>query len=371
MNKPQMNTQEAYRELDLPLGATQDAVKSQYRRLAAQWHPDKNPSTEALARMVRINLAYEVLTGFFAKATDSATVHADAAPHGSKHAQRTAAGQRSGPYQGRPASGRAKQQEGSRPQPRRVRLTMFEAAFGAKKTLRGESEEPCDPCHGRGKLFNKGYQCTTCDGRGMTDSAVLGLKACNACGGAGNIFPTCTACNGTRTTGQMRKWVKVIDTPPGIRNRDTLITQTLSLEETHGHIGDLEIVFEVMAHDHFVMNENGELCVYLPISVWIFAAGGEVLVPLLDGARVVTVEPGRDEIVIERQGWPSRMAGGKRGDLRVHLMVQPAGDMTDEQRNFVRSMAALDNDSLVGEWGEAMKEWAHGTTETRFGKTRE
>lgn len=75
LNKPQMSHREAFRELELTEGLPLAEVKAQYRRLAKLWHPDKNKTPGASARMVRINLAYEVLCQFYSTPFTGHTTH--------------------------------------------------------------------------------------------------------------------------------------------------------------------------------------------------------------------------------------------------------------------------------------------------------
>ncbi len=132
----------AYAELGLAPGASAAQVKAAWRRLVAQWHPDRNPAPGALARMQRINTAYETIR-LGPDGTESPAPADDAEP-------------------------------AARPLRRRVRLSLEEAAAGCLKPLRGQRSESCAACDGQGELRRPAWYgwlsstapCSACAGRG-------------------------------------------------------------------------------------------------------------------------------------------------------------------------------------------------------------
>lgn len=137
-----MVIEHAYAELGLAPGASEAQVKAAWRRLVAQWHPDRNAAPGALARMQRINTAYETIR----LGPDDAAAPAQAPD---------------------PAAA-------VRPLRRRVRLSLEEAATGCVKPVRGQRSEVCTSCDGAGELRRPGWYgwmastapCSACAGRG-------------------------------------------------------------------------------------------------------------------------------------------------------------------------------------------------------------
>lgn len=136
----------AYAELGLVPGASAAQVKEAWRRLVAQWHPDRNPAPGALSRMQRINTAYEAI-----RLGPAEPAEADEAA---------------------PPPGRALR--------RRVRLSLEEAAAGCVRQLRSRRSEACTSCAGRGELRRPAWYgwlsstapCSACAGRGRHQRTV-------------------------------------------------------------------------------------------------------------------------------------------------------------------------------------------------------
>lgn len=163
-----MGTADAYAELGLAPGASPDEVKAAWRRLVKQWHPDRNDAPDALARMQRINTAYEAIC---------------VGPAGTPETPRP-----------EPAAGTG------RPLRRRVRLSLEEAAAGCIKALRGQRSEPCAACEGEGTVKRPSWY-------GWMSSST----ACSACAGRGKLA---------------RGYRHTVRIPPGARAGDRLQAHT-------------------------------------------------------------------------------------------------------------------------------------------------
>lgn len=369
LNKPQMSHREAYRELDLMEGLPLTEVKAQYRRLAKLWHPDKNNSAEATARMVRINLAYEVLDKFFTTPFSGYTSHSsdpqpDATPHDWWESDTW--------ENPEPEARNARNAKRGRNVTRKVKITLFEAAFGCKKMVEGEVSDHCSSCGGSGSSGDYPTGCTACSGRGFTLRTGATFRNgyettnCQACSGTGSIVRKCGTCGGAGQ-GATREWAYEVTIKPGAQTGDVFRFQGKGGRSTHSFLhGDLVVTVEVMAHPLFVQQE-GELVVVVPVSFLTWMLGGELVVPLLDGSRLVRFAPGQTEIELYGQGMPYRGLQGERGSLVVELnpIVDPR--MTPAQRIVLEHLAKEMSPAAVQGWDNAMREWTHGSTESRFG----
>ena len=396
VNKPQMSIREALTALELTEEATLGDVRHQYRRLAMVWHPDKNASTSAATRMVRINLAWECVLKLFQDCVGSAdrefddikvvaafaTVHlnsvgASSNPFdfsGSSSPWRSAHQERQDPFwQGQQFYGGTVPGKRGRNIKRKLKLTLFEAAFGTVRELEGEVQDLCTTCGGDGRSSRHGRQCTACRGAGAiradrsySQRWSSANVECPTCRGHGQIFESCKACEGNGL-GAMRKWKTVIKTPPGARTGDVLVQFGMGGKSSSPDLqGELHCSIEVLPHDYLHLNEDGVLEVNALVSIWRWIAGGEVVVPLLDGSRVVRFPSMAHEVYVKGEGWPTPEGKGVRGDLLVQMMPLPLGELTQEQRQAVDKLASEDMHPFLKQWDQAMQAWTHGTQATRF-----
>ena len=142
-----MGTENAFAELGLASDATEREVKAAWRRLVSQWHPDRNDSADAVAKMQRINRAFEQIRQAGLLRTANGGAEEVEVP---KH---------------EPPSSRQR-----RPISRKLKLTLEEAAVGCIKVLRGKITDVCSTCAGAGHLV-LGGNCAQCGGSGAISSA--------------------------------------------------------------------------------------------------------------------------------------------------------------------------------------------------------
>ena len=360
LNKPQMSHREAYRELELTEGVPHAEVKAQYRRLAKLWHPDKNRSVEATARMVRINLAYETLQEFFSSPFSGYTTHSSE-PQANEARYDWWDSEAGGEHLGKRG----------RNITRKVKITLFEATFGCKKVIEGEVRDHCGLCGGSGVGGGRGALCEACSGRGMffTRNANswggYGTEACAPCDGTGVIYKKCTGCGGSGQ-GSTREWGFEVTIPPGMRSGEVLRLPHKGGKSSHEALrGDVLLTIEVMAHPMFFEDE-GFLVVMVPVSYLTWLLGGEVVVPLLDGSRLIQFRPQEHQIHLADQGL-HHYGRGSRGPLVITLTPILDDSMTVEQRKLLEQLANELAPPEVHRWSDSMMAWTHGSTESRFG----
>lgn len=306
-----MASKDYYATLGLSKNASDADIKSAYKKLAKQWHPDVNKSPEATEKFKEISEAYSVLSDTQKRQTYD--------QFGSDAFSGGGFGGGSGGFPGggagfdfsdlfregfggaggyssmddllRSAFGEGFSAQREQAQPLHVRtdveLTFEEAAFGATKTIEFERLSPCDTCSGSGSASGKKQTCTTCKGRGMhtqTRRTPFGIfqttGTCSTCGGTGHtISDPCKTCKGK---GHVKKWQKLdVKIPAGVDTGNHLRLAKQGHTQ-HGKHGDVYVVLHVRPHPVF-RRDGSDVYVEQPISYADAVLGGEVEVPLLGG----------------------------------------------------------------------------------------
>ena len=361
-----MDIQHAYAELGLARPADEATVKAAWRRLASQWHPDRNPSQQAVLRMQRINHAFEQIraAGF---AAGSASSRPAAAPPSPRPQPAPQAHPRRGPPpaepppQGRqrgepppraPSSARPSgQSEGAAangssrttsapPAPRRVqrklKLSLEEAGLGCLRQLSGRDSADCPDCAGLGHRV-LASACPDCQGNGVQRSAgwfglfaaPLSGRPCEACDGTGVARQACSRCEGR---GQLppQAWRLTVRIPPGVRQGDVL---TVSGPVPHdGRPGiEAELRIQLMPHPLFELADDGLLHGQVPVDAFSWLAERTVEVPTLDGLAPLPLQREQRVYRLSGRGFPVARRGA-RGDAVVEIVpVFPERYSADQQ----------------------------------------
>lgn len=380
-----MSHREAYRVLELTEGQPLPEVKAQYRRLAKLWHPDKNKSAEASAHMVRINLAYDVLCQFFSTPFTGFTMHDSGqgfgeggfGGYGRRYHSDTF--NDADPFGGsRPDHDEPLYAKRGRHITRKTKITLYEAVFGCKRTLQGEVTDLCTHCGGAGHI-GQPQMCAECGGRGRLFEGFLNKyrtsdMRCTKCEGTGFRSARCPNCNGSGQ-GASRKWSEQVTIPPGAFHQGFLRMQGKGGRSSNMHLhGDLILTIEIIEHPLFMTStqddvlERDAIGVVVPVSFWTWILGGEVVVPLLQGSRVVTFAARADLISIPGEGLPCARDPSKRGNLIVELLPCADTTLSPEHRRMVEQMAKEQQNGQLIQWSHAMRDWTFGSTESRFGE---
>jgi molecular chaperone DnaJ len=346
-----MNTAEALAELGLNTRATADMIKRAYRILARKWHPDVNRSPFADQKMKALNVAYAALDGY----------DASAAVNGFDPEYFGPGGGTSGfdgfesmyPKRGRNIS-------------RKVKLTLFEAAFGCRKIIEGKVTDNCLACSGSG-VSGETRTCPGCGGHGYIYRGRFGMgDNCPTCGGNGRLHKRCNTCGGTGRGGQ-RSWSVEVKFPSGVVEGNEVIARGMGgRSRTSGTNGDLCIKVELVDHPLFLLADRS-LHVSMPISVWTWFKGGDIVVPTLDGSVVFRVAPAQPfTFEIKQQGWPAARGSVERGPLVVHLELVLEDNPTAEQVALLAAVAAAKPLKRVTDWENNVRRWCFATAAERF-----
>ncbi len=351
------------------LGVSRDAspeqIKKAYRRLAMKLHPDVATEPDAAERFKKVAEAYEVLQdpkkrdlydrggdplgggmggfngGFGAGGFDFTNL-VDAMFGG-----QTSRGPRSRVRRGQDALVR-------------LDLELAEAAFGTTKPLRVDTAVLCPRCNGTGATEgSKPVRCSTCHGQGdvtHVQRSFIGdirtTQPCPTCRGYGTVIPDpCVECSGD---GRVRSNRTInVKIPPGVNTGNRIhLASHGEVGPGGGPAGDLYVELYVANHEVF-RREGDDIEVVVKIPMTAAALGTEVLVTTLeadlpdsdaeDRAVRVSVPAGTQSgtrIGLDGRGVP-RLRGTGRGQLGVTLLVQTPTRIDDEQRELLRQLAEL------------------------------
>jgi len=339
-------------------------LKSAYRKLAMEHHPDRNGGCdESMARFKEISEAYTVLSDDQKRAAYDRFGHAGVNGGGGGGGQQgfhdvnDIFSQVFGDAFGDVFGGRGGRQQQSGP--RRgsdlrydLEITLEQAYRGADVEIGVPSTATCESCEGSGaKKGTKPVTCTTCQGAGRVRQAngfFQVERTCPRCGGGGEmIAEPCTTCHGH---GQVRKTRKLaLKVPAGVDDGSRIrLSGEGDAGLRGGPRGDLYVFLSVTPHELFE-RDNLDLLVTVPVPMTTAALGGEIDAPCLvseacDGqckARV-QVPAGAQTgkmVRIKGKGMP-HLNGRQRGDLLVELFVETPTDLTARQRELMDELAA-------------------------------
>ena len=344
-----MAKRDYYEVLGVARGASEDEIKKAYRKVAMQYHPDRNPGDkEAEAKFKEATEAYEVLRDAQKRARYDQFGHAAAggAAGGSgmgpdvsgfdladalRAFMRDFGGGEGGFEElfGGAGGGRGGARGSGRGDDLQVRLplTLEEIDEGVEKKIRVKHLKKCATCDGRGGKGER--QCTQCQGRGQVRRVqqtmfgqFVNVSTCPRCHGEGStVTEPCRTCGGDgRVSETETVSVKV---PPGVANGNYIPLRGLGDAGLRGGPpGDLVVLIEEKDHDVFERDED-DLVLEMPVSFVTLALGGRIEVPLLSGsAHPLDVSAGTASghvVRVRGKGLPGLRGG--RGDLLVRLRV--------------------------------------------------
>ncbi len=339
-----------YEVLGLNRGASADEIRSAYRRMAKEYHPDINKTPGAEERFKEINEAYAILSDDEKRASYDRFGHSGVDGLPPDFSFDFGFGDIFEQFFGATMGGRRR-----RHAPRRgidlrydLSLEFEEAVFGVDREIEFTRMEICETCQGSGaEPGTSPIRCTTCNGTGEVRQvrqtflgSMVNVTTCPNCHGRGEtIASACRACNGR---GLERKTVrKVVEVPAGV-DEGTQIRFSGEGEPgaNGGPKGNLFVVIHVKPH-RFFRRRNSDVIIDLEINVAQAALGAEVNVPTVDGETALNIPAGTQtgKILKMRGKGVPRLRGNGRGDQLVVVSVEIPRSLKTEQRKLFEQLA--------------------------------
>ena len=334
--------------------ATDQEIKSAYRKLAMQYHPDRNPDNPAAEEQFKeCSEAYAVLADTEKRARYDRFGHAGVSSNGAGFDPSTVdiqdifgdifSGFGVGDIFGGSRGGRRSRAQRGADMREDLALDFEEAVFGVTKQVQIRRLEECEACKGSGAAPGKApIDCTTCGGRGQIryQQGFFAIqRPCGTCQGTGKlIIDPCTKCKGQ---GRVRRERSVtVKVPAGVEDGQRMLYSGEGEAGVFGGpSGDLYVVLHCKEHEFFERDGRNLHCV-VPISVVQAALGTEITVPTLEGEHVLKVPEGTQTgatFKVRNQGVPE-LNGRGRGDLFVQLKVQTPTKLTKRQRELLEEL---------------------------------
>ncbi|HTQ19611.1 molecular chaperone DnaJ [Mycobacterium sp.] len=365
-----------YKELGVSSDASQKDIKTAYRKLASDLHPDKNPA--GAERFKAVSEAYSVLSdeakrkeydetrrlfaggGFGGRRFDTGGFTGGFGGDGAEFNLGDlfdAAGRSGGANIGDLFGGLFGRGASARPsRPRRgndleteTELSFFEAAKGVAMPLRLTSPAPCTNCHGSGARPGTSPKvCPNCNGAGVIsrNQGAFGFsEPCTECRGSGSIIEhPCEECNGTGVTTRTR--TINVRIPPGVEDGQRIRLAGQGEAGLRGApSGDLYVTVHVRPDNVFGRDGN-DLTVTIPVSFTELALGSTLSVPTLDGTVGVRVPKGTADgriLRVRGRGVPKRSGGS--GDLLVTVKVSVPPNLEGAAEEALQAYAAAERSS--------------------------
>jgi molecular chaperone DnaJ len=360
-----MSKRDYYEVLGVERGATGDDVKKAYRKLALQYHPDRNPGdASAEEKFKEATEAYEVLrdtekrslydqyghtgvtgrpgqegAGFGVEFDLSDALRAFMRDFGSFGFGDLFGGAQRQDSRGRQRRGRDLQV--------RLKLTLEEVASGVEKQIKVNSLAACDACGGSGaRTGSRATVCDACGGSGQTRNVqrsifgqFVSVTECGRCGGEGKIISDpCQECRGT---GTIRGGEKVnVKIPAGVATGNYItIAGAGDSGERGGPKGSLYVVIEEAPHELFERHGN-DVLMELPLTVGQLALGTKIEVPTLSGQMLLKIPPGTPSHKVFRlkgKGVP-RLNSYGRGDHLVRVVAWIPDRVSKEEKKLLEEL---------------------------------
>ena len=359
-----MKKRDYYEVLGVDRNATDDDIKKAYRRLALEFHPDRNPGDqEAESRFKEATEAYEVLRDANRRAQYDRYGHAAPGGFGGftfdfggfdlSDALRAFMRDFGGPF-GDIFGGPANMRRGGRARGSdlrvKVRLTLEEIAEGAEKKIRLKRLATCEACEGSGaRKGSVPKTCPMCNGAGEVRrlqrslfGQIMNVSVCSQCRGEGRIVDDpCPECRGeTRTEKQETVLVKI---PAGISSENYIPIRGKGNDGLRGgSAGDLLVYIEEEEHTIFDRHGDDIVCT-VPITYSVAALGGEIEVPTLDGRQTLKIPSGTQSgkvFTLKGKGLP-RLGRRGRGNELVRTVVWVPTKLGREEKQLLKKLSGL------------------------------
>lgn len=347
-----MSKRDYYEVLGVQKGAGADELKKSYRKLAMEFHPDRNPNNpEAEAKFREINEAYDILKDDNKRAAYDRYGHAafeqGGGGGGAGFGDFGFSGGFSDIFEEIFGGGRGRQSSGRGSDLRYdMEISLEEAFAGKTAKITVPSSHACESCNGSGSRDGgQATTCGTCRGHGKV-RAQQGFftveRTCPSCHGAGQVIKNpCRSCNGT---GQTRKDKSLeVKIPAGVEEGTRIrLTGEGEPGKRGAPAGDLYIFLSIKNHRIF-HRDGANIHCRIPISMVTAALGGTIEVPVIEGKYVTLSVPAGsqsgNQLRLKGHGM-SIYRNQSRGDMFVQLSVETPTNLSKRQQELLREFEA-------------------------------
>ena len=371
-----MDKKDYYEVLGVSKSASQDEIKSAFRKLAKKYHPDVSKEPDAEAKFKEAQEAYAVLSDDEKRRQYDQFGHAAFQGAGAGGAGGFGGFDFSGfdygdifdnIFGGFGGFGGSQSRSSNRATKGndsliRMKLSFEEAVYGATKEIDLDVIEECDECNGKGGFRES--TCDKCHGSGTITSeqrtifgSFLSKTTCPNCNGKGKTYKEkCSSCSGT---GRVKKHKELeVKIPSGVDTGNRLrLSGKGSAGTNGGPNGDLYIEFIVEEHEFYVRDGN-DIYLEVPISMTDAILGTKKEIPTLHGNVNLTIDPGSengDKQRIKGKGIHND-SNRRKGDMYIVLKVLTPKKLTKEQKKIIEMLKATNlEDSEINKFNKFVK----------------
>jgi molecular chaperone DnaJ len=373
-----MAKKDYYEVLGVAKSASDDEIKKAYRKLAIQFHPDKNPGDKAAEdKFKELSEAYDVLrdpqkrAGYDRFGHEAANFGGQRGGSGRDYASSFSDifedlfGGFGGGFAG---NNQSRQESVTRGADLRynVEISLDDAFSGQKREIKVNTFDTCNTCTGSGSADKSGATtCSACAGHGRVRSQQGFFsveRTCGTCGGMGKIIKNpCGSCGGQ---GRVKKdKTLAVNIPAGVE--DGMRIRLAGEGETGirgGQSGDLYIFLSVKPHPIFKRDDH-DIHVKMPVRITTAALGGSVEVPTIDGGKAkVKIPEGTqsgDKFRLKEKGM-SVLHSSQRGNMYVHVKVETPKNLNKKQKDLLKEFEETlgkEDESSEGFFGKMKDLW--------------
>ena len=343
-----------YKVLGISRNASDEDIKKAFRRLALEYHPDRNKEDGAEQQFKEVNEAYQVLSDPKKRTSYDRFGHSAVSGNGGRGFEGFenfgGFGDIFDAFFGGGFGSRTRANSATRGAHLQLNVTIdfAESVFGTENEIEIQRVENCSRCSGsKSEPGSSPTQCSTCRGTGQVRRAqqsIFGqfvqVATCQTCHGDGKtITQPCTACKGTGRERWNRKIA--VSIPAGIEHGTQIrLSHEGEPGSNGGRPGDLFVSIRVKEHPLFV-REGYDILYAMPINVAQAALGDVIKIPTMDGDAELDVPAGTQSGQVFRlkgKGVP-HLRGNRRGDQLVSITVQTPRSLTEEQRRLFEELA--------------------------------
>jgi molecular chaperone DnaJ len=340
-----------YETLGVQRGASPETIKSAYRKLAKEYHPDHNKEKpDAETRFKELNNAYDILKDDQKRAAYDRYGHA-AFENGGPRRNGAAGGFDFSDLSDvfNDLFGMGGRRAGNRTRGGDLRINLEidlrDAYLGKQASIHVPTAVACEPCAGSGaEAGSQPVMCGACKGAGKI-RAQQGFftieRSCPSCGGRGQVIKSpCRTCNGAGRVHKDRTLNFTV--PPGVEEGTRIrLAGEGEAGVQGGPGGDLYVFISITPHPIFQRDGNDLYC-RVPVPMTVAALGGQIEVPVMEGeaARVAIPEGSQSgrQFRLRGKGMPS-LRGGGFGDLFIETVVETPMNLTRRQKELLREFA--------------------------------